>query len=131
VFVHISAVERAGLSTLNEGQIVQYEIVSNRGKESAESLKVGRSTSNRGTRRARAVGRSGAEVQNNHSTTAALAAFFLARSHWPPLDQLLNREIGAPEVRAASSVAPCANPTIVLSPIEKRDSCDGIDRVQL
>jgi CspA family cold shock protein len=41
VFVHISAVERAGLSTLNEGQIVLYEIVSNRGKESAENLKVG------------------------------------------------------------------------------------------
>ena len=41
VFVHISAVERAGLGTLNEGQVVQYEIVSNRGKESAENLKVG------------------------------------------------------------------------------------------
>ena len=41
VFVHISAVEKAGLSTLNEGQTVQYEIVSNRGKESAENLKVG------------------------------------------------------------------------------------------
>src|SRR5262249_41010867 len=41
VFVHISAVEKAGLSTLNEGQAVQYEIVSNRGKESAENLKVG------------------------------------------------------------------------------------------
>ena len=41
VFVHISAVERAGLSTLNEGQTVQYEITSNRGKESAENLKVG------------------------------------------------------------------------------------------
>jgi CspA family cold shock protein len=40
VFVHISAVERAGLSSLNEGQIVQYEVVSNRGKESAENLKV-------------------------------------------------------------------------------------------
>jgi CspA family cold shock protein len=40
VFVHISAVERAGLSTLNEGQRIDYEIVSNRGKESAESLKV-------------------------------------------------------------------------------------------
>jgi CspA family cold shock protein len=36
VFVHISAVERAGLSTLNEWQVVQYEIVSNRGKESAD-----------------------------------------------------------------------------------------------
>jgi hypothetical protein len=32
--------ERAGLSTLNEGQTVQYEIVSNRGKESAENLKI-------------------------------------------------------------------------------------------
>jgi cold shock protein len=41
-FVHISAVERAGLSTLNEGQIVEYDLVSNRGKESAENLKVNR-----------------------------------------------------------------------------------------
>src|SRR3979409_830219 len=41
VFVHISAVERAGLSTLNEGQHVEYEIVANRGKESADRLKVG------------------------------------------------------------------------------------------
>lgn len=32
VFVHISAVERAGLSSLNEGQTVEYEIESNRGK---------------------------------------------------------------------------------------------------
>ena len=40
VFVHISAVERAGLSTLNEGQVVEYELVSNRGKTSAENLKV-------------------------------------------------------------------------------------------
>ena len=42
VFVHISAVERAGLSTLNEGQTVEYELVSNRGKEAAENLKVKR-----------------------------------------------------------------------------------------
>ena len=42
VFVHISAVVRAGLSSLNEGQVVQYEIESNRGKESAVNLKVGR-----------------------------------------------------------------------------------------
>ena len=42
VFVHISAVERAGLSGLNEGQIVEYEEVSNRGKTSAENLKVQR-----------------------------------------------------------------------------------------
>lgn len=40
VFVHISAVERAGLSSLNEGAKISYEIVSNRGKESAEHLKV-------------------------------------------------------------------------------------------
>jgi cold shock protein len=40
VFVHISAVERAGLSSLNEGQRVEYELVSNRGKTSAENLKV-------------------------------------------------------------------------------------------
>jgi CspA family cold shock protein len=39
VFVHISAVERAGRSTLNEGQTVEYEVVSNRGKESADNLK--------------------------------------------------------------------------------------------
>jgi cold shock protein len=40
VFVHISAVERAGLSSLNEGQRVEFELVSNRGKTSAENLKV-------------------------------------------------------------------------------------------
>jgi cold shock protein len=40
VFVHISAVERAGLSSLNEGQRVEYEIVSNRGKEAAEKHKL-------------------------------------------------------------------------------------------
>ena len=40
-FVHISAVERAGLSTLNEGQQVEYEMVTGRnGKSSAENLKV-------------------------------------------------------------------------------------------
>jgi cold shock protein len=42
VFVHISAVERAGLSTLNEGQVVEYEIVENRGKLSAENPEVAR-----------------------------------------------------------------------------------------
>jgi CspA family cold shock protein len=40
VFVHISAVERAGLRTLNEGQEVEYELVTNRGRTSAENLKV-------------------------------------------------------------------------------------------
>ena len=41
VFVHISAVEKAGLSSLQEGAKVSFDIVSNRGKESAENLKVG------------------------------------------------------------------------------------------
>jgi CspA family cold shock protein len=40
VFVHISAVERAGLRSLNEGQTVEYELVTNRGRTSAENLKV-------------------------------------------------------------------------------------------
>ena len=40
VFVHISAVEKAGLRELNEGQKIEYEIVANRGKESAENLRV-------------------------------------------------------------------------------------------
>jgi CspA family cold shock protein len=42
VFVHISAVERAGLTGLNDGQIVEYEEVANKGKTSAENLKVSR-----------------------------------------------------------------------------------------
>ena len=42
VFVHISAVERAGLSSLNEGQVVEYEEVANKGKTSAENLKLQR-----------------------------------------------------------------------------------------
>ena len=40
VFVHISAVERAGLTTLNENQTVEYDLVDNRGKSSAENLRV-------------------------------------------------------------------------------------------
>ena len=38
--MHISAVERAGLSSLNEGQVIDFEEVSNKGKTSAENLKV-------------------------------------------------------------------------------------------
>ncbi len=41
VFVHISAVERAGLRTLNENQKVTYELVNERGKTSAANLQVG------------------------------------------------------------------------------------------
>jgi cold shock protein len=40
VFVHISALERAGLSTLNEGQKVSYELATNKGKTSAANLKL-------------------------------------------------------------------------------------------
>ncbi|MGE0737299.1 MAG: cold-shock protein [Alphaproteobacteria bacterium] len=39
VFVHISAVERAGLSTLREGQKVSYDIQQERGKSSAANLR--------------------------------------------------------------------------------------------
>ena len=41
VFVHISAVERAGLSSLNEGARVSFEEKESRGKMSAENLRVG------------------------------------------------------------------------------------------
>jgi CspA family cold shock protein len=40
VFVHITAVQRAGLATLNEGQKVRYEVVTERGKQAADHLSV-------------------------------------------------------------------------------------------
>ncbi len=40
VFVHISAVERAGLRSLNEGQSIEYDIQTERGRESAANLRV-------------------------------------------------------------------------------------------
>jgi cold shock protein len=40
VFVHVSAVERAGMSTLNEGQELTYDVVSERGKLAASNLQV-------------------------------------------------------------------------------------------
>ena len=39
VFVHISAVERAGLETLREGQKVSFELATERGKTAAVNLK--------------------------------------------------------------------------------------------
>ena len=41
VFVHISAVEQAGMSTLNEGQQISYEVIADRrtGKSSAGNLR--------------------------------------------------------------------------------------------
>jgi CspA family cold shock protein len=38
VFVHISALERAGMSTLSEGQRISYEVVSERGKLAADNI---------------------------------------------------------------------------------------------
>lgn len=38
VFVHITAVERAGLGTLAEGQRISYEVVTERGKQAADNL---------------------------------------------------------------------------------------------
>ncbi|HKU96423.1 MAG TPA: cold-shock protein [Vineibacter sp.] len=40
VFVHISAVERAGFRSLNEGQKVSFELQSDRGKTSAVNLEL-------------------------------------------------------------------------------------------
>ena len=41
VFVHISALERAGIANLNEGQRVSFDVApNNKGKESAVNLKV-------------------------------------------------------------------------------------------
>ena len=42
MLIHISAVEKASLSGLNEGEIVEYDEVPNKGKTSAENLKVQR-----------------------------------------------------------------------------------------
>jgi len=40
VFVHISALERAGLTDLKEGQRVNYELATNKGRTSAANLKL-------------------------------------------------------------------------------------------
>jgi cold shock protein len=40
VFVHISAVEKAGLRSLKEGQPIEYEVLTERGKQAAGNLKV-------------------------------------------------------------------------------------------
>jgi CspA family cold shock protein len=41
VFVHITALEKAGVTTLNEGQQVSFELATQRGKTSAVNLKLG------------------------------------------------------------------------------------------
>ena len=40
VFVHISALARAGLSMLNEGQKVSYDVIEERGKQAAANLQM-------------------------------------------------------------------------------------------
>ncbi len=40
VFVHVTAVQKAGLTGLNEGQKISYELATDRGKTSATELKV-------------------------------------------------------------------------------------------
>lgn len=40
VFVHITALQRAGITALNEGQKVSYEIVTEKGKQAASNLKL-------------------------------------------------------------------------------------------
>lgn len=40
VFVHISALEKAGLRTLNDGQKIEYELATEKGKTSAVNLKL-------------------------------------------------------------------------------------------
>ena len=39
VFVHISAVEKAGMRSLNEGEKIEYDIAAEKGKESAQNLR--------------------------------------------------------------------------------------------
>lgn len=40
VFVHISALERAGIPALNENDKVKFEITENRGKEAADNIEI-------------------------------------------------------------------------------------------
>ena len=40
IFVHISALEKAGLRTLTEGQTIAFEVANDRGKNSAVDLKI-------------------------------------------------------------------------------------------
>lgn len=41
VFVHITAVQAAGLTGLNDGQKVSYDVITERGKQAASNLKLG------------------------------------------------------------------------------------------
>lgn len=39
VFVHITAVEKSGIGNLTEGQKIEYDVVADKGKESAQNLR--------------------------------------------------------------------------------------------
>lgn len=40
VFVHVTAIEKAGIKNLNEGQVVAYELVTERGKTAASDIRL-------------------------------------------------------------------------------------------
>ena len=40
VFLHISAIQKAGLFSVNEGQRISYDVVADKGKESAENIRL-------------------------------------------------------------------------------------------
>src|SRR5713101_6184952 len=56
VFVHISAVEKAGLSSLNEGQTVEYEEVANRGQTAGSRTRSGSGASKKTKNRIHSAG---------------------------------------------------------------------------
>jgi CspA family cold shock protein len=41
VFVHITALQAAGINSLNDGQKVTYDVITERGKQAAANLKLG------------------------------------------------------------------------------------------
>ncbi len=40
VFIHISALEKAGLNSLDEGQKIKFDVVENRGKSAADNIEI-------------------------------------------------------------------------------------------
>jgi CspA family cold shock protein len=59
VFVHVTAVQKAGLTGLNENQKVSYEVVTERGKAAATNLKISCRSGRRRSCRASPRGRGG------------------------------------------------------------------------
>ena len=74
VFVHISAVQRAGLESLDEGQRIEFQVVPGRdGRTSADQLKVAERLSLRGARPRRPVARAGRAASSASCRIAAAA----------------------------------------------------------